>query len=97
MVVTGKNKRWTRLESDNVPLEKLAQHFEAYNRTEAEYGWGQVGWVPEQYFHTYDWTGWFMDPPLEHGDGTVWEAYFPWAAGALLSAFAGELTGEEKA
>jgi len=36
MVVTGKNKRWTRLESDNVPLEKLAQHFEAYNRTEAK-------------------------------------------------------------
>jgi site-specific recombinase XerD len=36
MVVTGKNKRCKRLDQDNIPLEKLAQHFEAYNRTEAK-------------------------------------------------------------
>ncbi len=55
---------------------------QAYNRTEAEYGWGKAGWVTEQYYHTYES---YFTPD---GDGTVWVAYFPWTAGALLAAFA---------
>ncbi len=36
MVVRGKNRRWQELEKDNIPLEKLARHFEAYNRSEGK-------------------------------------------------------------
>ena len=34
MVVRAKNRRWQELEKDSIPLEKLAQHFEAYNLSE---------------------------------------------------------------
>jgi len=36
MVVIGKARGGRGLESDNIPLEKLAQHFQAYNRTEGK-------------------------------------------------------------
>ena len=36
MVVRAKNRRWQELEKDNIPLEKLARHFEAYNRSEGK-------------------------------------------------------------
>jgi site-specific recombinase XerD len=36
MVVRAKNRRWQELEKGNVPLEKLARHFEAYNRSEGK-------------------------------------------------------------
>lgn len=36
MVVRAKNKRWQELEKDSIPLNKLAQHFEAYNRSEGK-------------------------------------------------------------
>ena len=36
MAVRNKNRRWQELEKDNIPLEKLARHFEAYNRTEGK-------------------------------------------------------------
>jgi site-specific recombinase XerD len=36
MVVKAKNRRWQELEKGNIPLEKLAQHFEAYNRSEGK-------------------------------------------------------------
>jgi hypothetical protein len=36
MVTRAKNRRRYELEKDNLPLEKLAQHFEAYNRTEGK-------------------------------------------------------------
>lgn len=36
MVVRGKNRRWQELEKENIPLEKLAKHFEAYNRSEGK-------------------------------------------------------------
>jgi len=36
MVVRAKNRRWQELEKDNIPLERLAQHFEAYNRSEGK-------------------------------------------------------------
>jgi len=36
MVVRARNRRWQELEKDNIPLEKLAQHFEAFNRSEGK-------------------------------------------------------------
>ncbi len=36
MVVKAKNRRWYEVDKDNIPLEKLAQHFEAYNRSEGK-------------------------------------------------------------
>jgi len=36
MVVRAKNRRWQELEKDNIPLEKLTRHFEAYNRSEGK-------------------------------------------------------------
>jgi site-specific recombinase XerD len=36
MVVRAKNRRWEELEKGKIPLEKLAQHFEAYNRSEGK-------------------------------------------------------------
>ena len=36
MVVRAKNARWQKLEKDNIPLERLTQHFEAYNRSEGK-------------------------------------------------------------
>jgi site-specific recombinase XerD len=36
MVVRAKNRRWQELEKDNIPFEKLTQHFEAYNRSEGK-------------------------------------------------------------
>jgi hypothetical protein len=65
--------------------DALAWARQAYNRTEAEYGWGKAGWVTEQYYHTYE--TYFT----EKADGTVWVAYFPWTAGALLASFAVEM------
>jgi len=35
-VVRVKNRRWQELEKDNIPLERLARHFEAYNRSEGK-------------------------------------------------------------
>jgi hypothetical protein len=61
--------------------DSLAWARQAYNRTEAEYGWGKAGWVTEQYYHTYDR---YHHP---EGDGTVWWSNFPWAAGSLLNAY----------
>jgi len=71
---------------------------QAYNRTEGEYGWGKVGYVVEQLYHTYDsYQSTEVEPaapaqrqngpPLLDADGKVWVAYFPWAAGSLLNAF----------
>ena len=54
---------------------------QAFYRTKHEYGWGDVGWVSEQFYHTYD------RYHCPEGDGTVWVAYFPWTAGALLEAY----------
>jgi site-specific recombinase XerD len=36
MVVKTKNKRWQDLEKGSIQLERLAQHFEAYNRSEGK-------------------------------------------------------------
>jgi len=36
MVVRAKNRRWQELEKGDIPLDKLAQHFEAYNRSEGK-------------------------------------------------------------
>lgn len=36
MVVRATNRSWQELEKDNIPLDKLAQHFEAYNRSEGK-------------------------------------------------------------
>jgi hypothetical protein len=36
MVLRAKNRRWQELQKDNIPLEKLARHFEAYNRSEGK-------------------------------------------------------------
>lgn len=36
MVVRARNRRWQELEKDNIPLERLAQHFEAFNRSEGK-------------------------------------------------------------
>lgn len=36
MVVKTKNKRWQELEKGSILLERLAQHFEAYNRSEGK-------------------------------------------------------------
>jgi integrase/recombinase XerC/integrase/recombinase XerD len=36
MVVRAKNKRWQELEKDSITLERLAKHFEAYNRSEGK-------------------------------------------------------------
>ena len=36
MVIRAKNRRWQELEKDNIPLKKLAQHFEAFNRSEGK-------------------------------------------------------------
>ena len=54
---------------------------QAYSRTAGEYGWGKVGYLTEQFYHTYD------HYQCHQGDGDVWAAYFPWAVGSLLSAF----------
>jgi site-specific recombinase XerD len=35
-VVRVKDKRWHELEKGDIPLEKLAQHFESYNRSEGK-------------------------------------------------------------
>ena len=35
-MVRVKNRRWQELEKDNIPLERLARHFEAYNRSEGK-------------------------------------------------------------
>jgi integrase len=35
-VVRVKTRRWQELDKDDIPLEKLAQHFEAYNRSEGK-------------------------------------------------------------
>lgn len=70
--------------------DSLAWAKQGYSRTEGEYGWGKVGYVTEQYYHTYD------TYHYHEGDGAVWPAYFPWAAGSLLSAFVAEATHEVK-
>ena len=62
--------------------DSLAWARQAYNRKESEYGFGKTGWVTEQYYHTHDS---YQDPEI---DGGVWKAYFPWAAGSLLNAYA---------
>jgi hypothetical protein len=36
MVVRAKNRSWQELEKDNIPLERLARHLEAYNRSEGK-------------------------------------------------------------
>jgi len=36
MVVRTRNRRWQELEKDNIPLERLTRHFEAYNRSEGK-------------------------------------------------------------
>ena len=36
MVVKAENKRWYEVDKDNIPLEKLAQHYEAFNRSEGK-------------------------------------------------------------
>ena len=36
MVTRTKNRKWQELEKDNTPLEKLARHFEAHNRSEGK-------------------------------------------------------------
>jgi integrase/recombinase XerC/integrase/recombinase XerD len=36
MVVRAKNTRWQELDKGNISLEKLARHFEAYNRSEGK-------------------------------------------------------------
>jgi hypothetical protein len=61
--------------------DTLAWARQAYNRFDAEYSWGEKGWLVEQLYHTYD------QYHAEVGDGTVWEGYFPWAAGSLLATF----------
>ena len=71
--------------------DAMAWARQAYNRTEAEYGWGKAGWVTEQYYHTYE--TYFT----EEADGTVWVAYFPWTAGALLAAYALEMERARRA
>ncbi len=68
--------------------DSLAWARQAYNRTEAEYGWGKVGYVTEQFYHTYDYYQSYV------GDGAVWVGYFPWAAGSLLNAFLVEAMGQ---
>ena len=35
-MVRVKTRRWQELDKDDIPLEKLAQHFEAYNRSEGK-------------------------------------------------------------
>lgn len=35
-MVRVRNRRWEELAKDDTPLEKLAQHFEAYNRSEGK-------------------------------------------------------------
>ncbi len=69
--------------------DSLAWARQAYNRTENEYAWGKVGYMTEQYYHTYD------RYHYPDGDGTVWVAYFPWAAGSLLNAFVVEAEGAD--
>ena len=34
MVTRTRNRKWQELEMNNTPLEKLARHFEAHNRSE---------------------------------------------------------------
>lgn len=36
MVARARNRRWQELEKDNIPLARLAQHFEVYNRSEGK-------------------------------------------------------------
>lgn len=36
MVVRTRNRRWQELKKDNIPLERLTRHFEAYNRSEGK-------------------------------------------------------------
>ena len=36
MVVKAQNRRWQELEKSDIPLNKLAQHYEAYNRSEGK-------------------------------------------------------------
>lgn len=36
MVIRAKNTRWQELDKGNIPLERLAQHFEAFNRSEGK-------------------------------------------------------------
>ena len=65
--------------------DSLAWARQAYNRTNGEYGWGEVGFATEQYYHTYDAYHYF------EGDGTVWQATFPWSMGALMETFLVEI------
>ena len=36
MVAQTRNRRWTEVLKDNIPLERLAEHFEAFNKSEAK-------------------------------------------------------------
>jgi site-specific recombinase XerD len=36
MVMTVRNKRWQDVDKGNIPLDRLAKHFEAYNRSEGK-------------------------------------------------------------
>ena len=36
MVVTARNKRWQDMDKGDTPLDRLARHFEAYNRSEGK-------------------------------------------------------------
>ena len=36
MVVRTRNRRWQDLENVTIPVERLAQHFEAFNRSEGK-------------------------------------------------------------
>ena len=54
MVVRTKNRRWQELVKDNIPLEKLARHFETYNRCEGKSP-GTIEWYSRvlRFFRSY--------------------------------------------
>jgi site-specific recombinase XerD len=56
MVVRAKNRRWQELEKGNIPLEKLAQHFEAYNRSEGKSA-RTVDWYRRVLRYFCEWLG----------------------------------------
>ena len=36
MAATDKNRKWQEMDKSGIPLKKLANHFEAYNRSEGK-------------------------------------------------------------
>jgi len=60
-------------------VDTILWGIQIHNRKDGQLGFGRVGWISEQYYHT--------DVKYQKGeaDGGVWMDFLPWGIGAILS------------